>query len=221
MKKLAVLLFAFVMVSGCARADEASLQDVVDGVAGPERYVRAIVTDARTAEREVLVELSGGGVTVWATGFAERPGRGAEVWTAFLGAPVTHDLVGLTYPTAGVLDAPAVGITDMGLVGVILALLTLLALTVSGGAAGVLRMRPARRCSSCGEAGQQAWTTCPTCGQAMVSPAAEPKPVTATIFSKRQDAAQPDTAKPAIDAVDAADAADTSRKTRIFQRNQS
>lgn len=219
MSRVTVLLVAVLLATGCARAAETSLQDAVDGVAGPERYVRAVVTDVRSTD-EMLVELSSGDVNIWVTGFDDRPGRGSEVWTAVLGAPEDNEFVGLTYPTAGALEAPDVGITEVGALAVLLGLLAVLGTFFATVSAGILRMRPGRRCPTCkGRCGED-WITCASCGQVLSSPAAvPPAPATATVFSARQEAPVEPPAPEPVGPSAEPDADAPSRGTRIVRRD--
>lgn len=185
MRRLTCVLFAILAVAACARASEATLEDVVEGRATPENFVRATVIDTREAD-ELLVELSRGEVTVWTTGFTQRPGRGAEVWTAFVGPPVDNDLVGLTYPTAGSLEPPKGGLTETGALAVIIGLLALTALLVPAITAGATRLRGGSRCSHCATPFEDSWITCTQCGSSLIPDKKAASPTPATVFSAPQ-----------------------------------
>jgi hypothetical protein len=230
MKRLGILLVVAALLTGCAQAAETSLQSVIDGTATSEEYVRAVVTDTRSTD-QLLVELTSGDVHIWVTGFEERPGRGSDVWTAIVGEPVDDEFVGLTYPSAGALDPPEVGITDQGVMAVLVAALALFGLLVAGVAAGLAGIRPSRRCSQCRERCDEDWTTCASCGSVLTGAAtgssatsaqvdhaaasARRTPAAATVFSRRSDeSGTPDS----FDASRDAPEEPTGRATRIHRR---
>lgn len=191
MKRLLITLLlvaAVLSLVGCARASQVSLQDVVDGTATAENYVRATVTDTREAD-QLLVELSHEEATVWTTGFEERPGRGSEVWTAFVGPPVEHDLVGLAYPTAGVLETPEEGLTETGSLAVVLGILAVVAVLVPALTAGLGRLRSGQRCRHCGASAEPGWITCADCGRSLAPEKTGGPPTPATVFTAQNQPA--------------------------------
>ncbi|MEA2828492.1 MAG: hypothetical protein QOG43_2931 [Actinomycetota bacterium] len=151
-----------------------------DGIPGFPRgsvALRATVTDVRSTPA-LLVELSDPHQEehVWVSGFGEQPGRGEEVWTAILGPPAANDLVGVTYPSAGLLPEPesVTRVTPRGALAVLLGAVAVVALLSLLVAAAVTRRRQVRRCPGCAGAVDASWVTCPRCGHSLVAPSPPP-----------------------------------------------
>jgi len=221
-------LLSLLVLAGCATAAEAELGTVVEGIATPEEFVRATVTDVRATD-ELLVELSDGDVTLWVAGFVERPNRGAEVWTAILAPPVENDLVGLVYPSAGLLLPPEEGITEAGALAVLVGILAVVALVIPAVSSAVLGNRSSRRCGNCGTGVEAGWISCPSCATALAEDSDRRPPPGATIISTKPDVAEEIGALPVeplqeieIEEPDSAPVADPgpAAGTRIFRREE-
>lgn len=139
--------------------------------------LRATVTDVRSTPA-LLVELSDPreGEHVWVSGFRAAPGRGEEVWTAILGSPAANDLVGVTYPSAGLLPEPKgrTRVTPRGALALLMGGVAAVALTALVVAATATRRRQVRRCPGCATPVDTAWITCSRCGHALVAPPPPP-----------------------------------------------
>ncbi len=139
--------------------------------------VRATVTDVRSTP-VLLVELSDPRQEehIWVFGFETEPGRGEEVWTAIVSGPVADDLVGVAYPTAGLLPTPKdrTYVTPRGALALLLGAVAAIALVTLVVASAMTRHERVRKCSGCAGPVDADWLTCPRCGHPLVAPPSPP-----------------------------------------------
>jgi len=179
-----LLAVAYTVLGGCAVTDVppmVTVADVPHALPASSSPVRGTVTDSRMAPN-LLVELSDPTREehIWVSGFARAPARGEEVWTAIVGPPVPHELVGVVYPSTGIVEPPVAitRVTPRSALAAVLgsALATVLLVLALVLASGWARRSRHRRCGGCSAAVASRWLTCPRCGRPLTAPAEPERP---------------------------------------------